>query len=104
MVVCALSPDPSIQTLTYVLTADHLTIRCYTWDTPPTEVIWEKDGERIPNNSSIYKFRQEIDSRYYSDYLNFLSITASVNDVMGEYTCTVINKRSNDSGTVLVKG
>ena len=79
------------------LTADLLTLYCYTRYTPPTEVFWEKDGERIPNNSSIYKFRQYMFNRYGSRYINALSVTASVEDAIGEYSCTVVNSLGQSS-------
>ena len=71
------------------------TISCVSCDTPPTNVIWERDGKRIYFNDTSYQSSKMLMNRTTSAYNNTLTINATIEDVIGEYSCTV----SNDLGT-----
>ena len=78
----------------YSLNGEVHTLSCDSYGTPPTQVIWEKDGKVIQFNDSAYRnyhFSQTLTNRTASAYSNVLTITASIEDVVGDYACTVVN-------------
>ena len=79
------------------------TFTCISSLSPPTEVIWEVDGERIYFNDSYsdYDFTQTLVNRTTSTYYNTLSVNGTIEDVIGEYSCTVVN--SLGSSNTLIK-
>ena len=78
----------------------------YTYVSPPTQVIWEKNREVIHfNNYSVYHFSKEVYDRPLSDYCNILTITASsIEDLIGEYSYAVVNSIGSDKSTITVQG
>ena len=84
---------PSITELEESLLSSPSTISCLSRDSPPTDVIWEKDGERIySNSSSIYQLTQTLVNRKNSTYNNILTINGTIEDVIGECCCTASNR------------
>ena len=53
--------------------------------------MWERDGERIYQNDTNYQFSQILVERTSSTYNNTLTINGTIEDVVGEYSCTVSN-------------
>ena len=78
----------------FILTEGIHTLSCVSYGSPPTEVIWERDGERIYFNdtsSDVYHPNQMLLNRTTSAYNNTLTINATIEDVIGEYSCTILN-------------
>ena len=78
----------------FSLTESPFTFTCVSSLSPPTEVIWEVDGERIYFNDSFsdYHFTQTLVNRTTSTYNNTLSVNrTTIEDVVGNYSCTVVN-------------
>lgn len=109
---CLLFPSPCrfpyCPAIEYSLTDGIHTLSCASYNTPPTQVIWEKDGERIHSNDTshgTYTPNQVLLNRTTSAYNNTLTINATIEDVIGEYSCTVLNSvGSSDELTKAVKG
>ena len=84
------------------------TLSCDSYITPPTEIIWEKDGGQIYFNDTTfadYSSTQTLVNRTISAYSNVLSISASIEDVIGEYSCTVINSLgSSETVSISIEG
>lgn len=75
-------------------------LSCISHFSTPTEVIWERNGMRINKtsaSSTYYQFKQTLENRFSSTYNNTLLIQDNVEDLIGEYSCTVVNAlgRSN---------
>ena len=89
--ILPLSAPPFCSDLDYVLTEDLHTLTCVSYGSPPTQVMWERDGERIYQNDTNYQFSQILVERTSSTYNNTLTINGTIEDVVGEYSCTVSN-------------
>ena len=80
-------------------------LSCFSQDSPPTEVIWEKDGQRIHLNGSKdgYRMTQVLLNKLTSSYVNSLTMDGMLDDVVGEYSCTVVNSlgSSNTMNTTI---
>ena len=76
---------PVISRVDFVLKEYQHTISCSSYYSPPTEVIWEKDGQRIDfNDPSFVNFHsaQIVVDRATSAYKNVLSISSPLEDVI----------------------
>ena len=62
-------------------------IECYTLNSPPTTVIWKKDGDVIDVEMDKYTAMQIVIDRRSSHYQNILLIR-DVFDIMGNFTFT----------------
>ncbi len=65
-------------------------LNCTTSSSPSTQVIWRKDGQQI-QLSDGYKTSQYLLDRVSSSYMSTLSMDGVLDDVVGEYSCTVTN-------------
>ncbi len=81
-------------------------ITCTSYYSPPTQVIWEKDGQEIHfENSEMYYSTQTLVNRTTSSYSNDLTIMASTQDAVGEYSCSVVNSLGRSSKlSMTIKG
>ena len=96
---------PTCSNVDYTSSDGLHTISCVTHGSPPTKVTWEKDGEEIYMNDTFYQFSQALVNRTTSTYNNILTINATIEDVVGEYSCTATNSLgSSDKLTEVVKG
>ena len=78
------------------------TLSCVSYNSPPTNVIWERDGKRI---NTSYQSSQMLMNRTTSAYKNTLTINAAPEDVIGEYSFIVLNDLGNsDKCTRVIKG
>ena len=66
---------------------------CYSHNSPPTNVMWEKDNETISldSSSSGYKMTQVVVDRGMSAYVSTLTMDGVLENVVGEYSCTIAN-------------
>lgn len=62
-------------------------IECYTINSPPTKVIWKKNGDIIDVEMDKYTALQVVIDRRNSHYQNILMIR-DVLDIMGNFTFT----------------
>ena len=85
------SVPPFCSDLDDVLTEDLHTLTCVSHGSPPTQVMWERGGERIYQDDTNYQFSQILVERTSSTYNNTLTINGTIEDVVGEYSCTVSN-------------
>ena len=74
----------------YSLVEDLHTLSCISYGSPPTEVLWERDGEMILQDD-VYKYSQSLVERTTSTYNNTLTINGTIEDIAGDYSCTVSN-------------
>ena len=94
--------QPSVTNLTVSLGGDiPFQLSCFSQDSPPTEVIWEKDGQRIHLNGSKdgYRMTQVVMDRLTSSYVSSLTMDGMLDDVVGEYSCTVVNSLGSSNTT-----
>ena len=86
---------PSISSLTY--DENSRTLTCVSTGSPPTRVVWMKDGLNLTTDGSHYSLSQTVTDRAASTYSNVLTVKQSTpGGVPGTYTCIV----SNDLGSV----
>ena len=96
---------PVVSDFLFSITETPFTFSCLSSLSPPTEVIWEKDGEVINSSSNDYHFTQTILNRITSTYDNTLVFNGTIEDVVGEYSCTVVNSLGKSNTlTKSVKG
>ena len=96
---------PSISSLTY--DEDSRTLTCVSIGSPPTRVVWMKDGLNLTTDRSSphYSFSQTVTDRAASTYSNVLTVRQSApGGVAGTYTCTVFNELNSDSRTEMAVG
>ena len=99
------SDPPICSDLDYVLTEDLHTLICVSHGSPPTQVMWERDGERIYQNDTNYQLSQILVECTSSTYNNTLTINGTIEDVVGEYSCTVSNTLGSSNELIkTVKG
>ena len=75
----------------YTHNEDLHTLACVSNGSPPTQMMWERNGESIYQNDTNYQFSQILVERTSSTYNNTLTINGTIEDVVGEYSCTVSN-------------
>ena len=76
------------------------TLNCSSSGSPPTNVVWTKDGEVVSMNetfSAIQYLRDGVTARYDS----VLMISMQPSEVIGRYTCSVDNMISVPSEQTL---
>ena len=96
---------PSISSLTY--DEDSRTLTCVSTGSPPTRVVWMKDGLNLTTDRSSphYSLSQTVTDRAASTYSNVLTVRQSApGGVAGTYTCTVFNELNSDSRTEMAVG
>ena len=106
-VVVLFSGAPILLDFLFSQTESPYIFTCVSSLSPPTEVIWEVDGERIYFNDSYsdYDFTQTLVNCTTSTYYNTLSVNGTIDDVIGEYSCTVVNSLgSSNTLTKTIKG
>ena len=96
---------PSISSPTY--DEDSRTLTCVSTGSPPTRVVWMKDGLNLTTDHSSphYSLSQTVTDRAASNYSNVLTVKQSApGGVAGTYTCTVSNELNSDSRTEMAVG
>ena len=76
------------------------TLNCSSSGSPPTNVTWIKDGERLEANETFVAtqyLRDGVTSRYDS----LLAVSLPLSQVVGTYTCSVDNSISTASEETL---
>lgn len=63
------------------------TLNCTSTGSPPTTAIWTKDGDVLPD----YLINQILRDGQTSTYDTLLSADTTANELIGTYTCTVLN-------------
>lgn len=63
------------------------TLNCSSTYSPATSVIWTKDEEVLPESVTYQEMR---DGRT-ATYDTFMDIQAGIDDLLGTYTCMIIN-------------
>jgi hypothetical protein len=78
-------------------------VECYTTGSPPTTVIWKRDGAVIDAKSSRYDTLQIATDRRHSHFRNILLIN-DVFDVVGNYTftCEIENSAGSTSHSTTI--
>ncbi len=68
-------------------------LSCYSQNSPPTQVYWRQNGQplSVGDTSSGYKISQYLLDRVSSSYVSTLTMDGVLDDVVGEYSCTVTN-------------
>ena len=70
-----------------------LTLSCSSINSPPTEVLWERDNETLSLNFKPggYQMTQVVVNHVTSAYVSTLTIDDVLDDVVGEYSCAITN-------------
>ena len=102
--LCLHTVPPQCHSIEYTFMDNIHTLSCVSYNSPPTNVIWERDGKRIYFNDTSYQSSQILMNRTTSAYNNTLTINATIEDVIGEYSCTVSNDLGSSYETTTVKG
>ena len=101
---CLNTVTPSISSLTY--DEDNKTLTCISTGSPPTRVVWMKDGLPLTTDGSSphYSLSQTITNRSSSTYSSVLRVRQSTPGVAGTYICKVSNDLGSASMTVVAVG
>ena len=70
---------------------DTFTLVCVTTNSPPTNLLWAKDGIPMNMTGTSHKLTQTVIDRSRSTYKNVLEVDGSVDKLPGEYSCAVGN-------------
>lgn len=90
---------------TFSIYEDHLSIRCISTYSPPTQVVWKKYGEKLNvEEDDQYHMRRSIWNRYWSVYYTSLYVFGSIEDIIGNYSCTMINLLGSSKADVNIRG
>ncbi len=93
--------SPSI--LGLELIRDDMKLTCTSIGGPPTTVTWRKNGVIVTANDSLYQHSQIVLNTTTATYENIL-YSRSVEDLVGSFTCSIINSRGNDSMSISTNG
>ena len=82
-----------------------MTVYCRTSSSPPTTVVWSRDGVKVPVDGVKYETHQSVTNHGYSYYQNVLI----VRDIIGirgspRYTCSVTNVAGSTLSNVYLHG
>ena len=84
--------------------ASIFTLSCITSGSPPTTVIWVKDGSTLVNDRT-FQITQRLQDGTTSTYESILMVDGGPNAVTGTYTCTVNNDLSSaTTETIILSG
>ena len=83
----------------------YFTLNCSSSGSAATEVAWTLDGQRVDADGQIYAAFQILRDGTTSSYDNLLVVLiGNVNDLSGQYGCTVTNQFSSASQEVNFQG
>ena len=70
-----------------------LSLFCFSLNSPPTKIVWEKDNMTLSLDSSSGKYTTSkmLVNRTTSAYVSTLTVDGVLEDVVAEYSCTVVN-------------
>ena len=73
-------------------------LECYTTQSPPTSVVWMRNGDAIDVDGVSYDSIQIVANRRLSHYQSVL-LVMNVTNIIGEniFTCTINNSRGSIS-------
>ncbi len=84
--------------------SSQFTLTCISSTSPPTNVVWTKDGTTLTMDGAPYQHSQVMTDRYYSMYSNILTSTEDPDIAAGTYTCTVSNRLGSSSKSAVIVG
>lgn len=65
-----------------------LVINCMSTGLPPTQAVWSR-GSQILNDSEVYQKDSHLINRATSTYSNILTINQNIQDVSGNFACSI---------------
>lgn len=71
--------------------AGFYTVTCTTSGSPPTSITWTRNGAILKMEDTKYTSTQALVNRNETVYENTLTIEGSLEDAVGDYSCTVEN-------------
>ena len=95
---------PSVTSLSVVESSNNsvFTLNCVSNDSPATIVTWTKDGEEVTADSATY---QTMRDGLTATYDSILEIQADADDLVGTYSCSVLNSAGQSNEESLdIKG
>ena len=97
----AIAGSPTVTSLTF--DDQSRTLTCTSTGGPATNVTWRRDGVVITLNATYQQTKIVVDPGN-GTYQTVLTISSSVDHMVGTYNCTVENVRGESSKTVVVPG
>ena len=94
---------PSVTSLSVVESSNNsvFTLNCVSNDSPATIVTWTKDGEVMADSATYQTMMDGLTATYDS----FLEIQADADDLVGTYSCSVLNSAGQSNEESLdIKG
>ncbi len=80
-------------------------LTCTSTGSPPTNIVWKKDGSIIAIDGSVFKLTQTILDRKSSTYESILMIDKQYVELLGVFTCTVYNSFGvSETETITLEG
>lgn len=98
VIVISINVEPPLVTSLSVIESSNdsvFSLNCVSMDSPATTVMWTKGGEDVSSDSATYQIMRD---GLTATYDSILEIQADVDDLIGTYTCSVLNSagRSNE--------
>ena len=85
---------PEMTTIEFTLGGEvAFVLSCSSQKSSPTQVLWRKNGKLLSLSDTLsgYKMSQVLVDRVTSAYISTLTMDGVLDDVVGEYSCTVVN-------------
>ncbi len=71
--------------------ASPFALTCTSTGSPPTNVVWKKDGSIIAIDGTAFTLTSTVVNRKTSTYKNILTIAKEYVNLLGEFSCAVHN-------------
>ena len=99
-----MSDAPNLRSLEYTTSNTRLTLKCRTAQSPPTNVTWLKNWEKLTIDGNRTQMSQHVLDRSDNVYETTLTIVDHPYDYIGNYTCFVGNLFGNDTKELSIQG
>ena len=83
---------PTITDITFGGYPAPFILTCTSTGSPPTTIMWQKDGHNITVDGSKFKLARSIVNRRASIYDNILTIDDEYANLLGTFSCRVENE------------
>lgn len=79
-------------------------ILCHTGNTPPTNIVWMRNGEVLDIDGITYDSLRIVVNRVHSHYMNILVVNEVIN-IIGSltFTCNISNQYGSTSFNIVTK-
>jgi len=95
---------PTITSFLHGRSATRFILSCTSTNSPATDVSWTRDGYTLRIDGEKQQFYQTVTSRRSSTYQNTLVVDDDIENIIGNYTCSIRNRFGNVKSKLTVRG